>query len=191
MYWYAIRSAVFAFACVCLCLLPGVHAQSPAPAVAEAAKLPVHGSSCVSGGAVTASDGDLAIAVLAVGDPVFVGDRISAMPRQKPCSRPTMRAILRCAVVATCYERFSAKGNPSDQLWRIFAGALRVVTATGHTNRPEREFHPSATIGIRGTDHEPYVMSLNLPASCCKRRALTTRSIVAVRRWRAEAIRST
>ncbi|HQZ05816.1 MAG TPA: hypothetical protein PLJ46_08090 [Burkholderiaceae bacterium] len=160
--------AVFALLAFAPCLLPGVHAQSPAPAVAEAAKLPVrYGSVLRIRGAVTASDGDLRNSrVLAVGDPVFVGDRISADATAEALFKTDDAGYLALRSGGDFVaERFSAKGNPSDQfVLRIFAGALRVVTGwIGHTNRSgARIFTPSATIGIRGTDHEPYVMSPEL-----------------------------
>ena len=65
-------------------------------------------------------------------------------------------------------ERFAAEGRPSDEFAvRIFVGALRMIT--GWVGRSNREGHrvltPTATIGIRGTDHEPYVMTTELAES--------------------------
>jgi hypothetical protein len=61
-------------------------------------------------------------------------------------------------------ERFAAEGKSTDrQILRLITGSLRVITGwIGQLNRNDhRVITPSATIGIRGTDHEPYV----LPAS--------------------------
>ena len=61
-------------------------------------------------------------------------------------------------------ERFAAEGKSTDrQVLRLITGSLRLITGwIGKLNRNDhRVITPSATIGIRGTDHEPYV----LPAS--------------------------
>ncbi|MDD2742712.1 MAG: FecR domain-containing protein [Rhodocyclaceae bacterium] len=61
-------------------------------------------------------------------------------------------------------ERFAAEGKSTDrQILRLITGSLRLITGwIGQLNRNDhRVLTPSATIGIRGTDHEPYV----LPAS--------------------------
>jgi hypothetical protein len=148
----------------------GVHAQSPATAVAgsEVPRTQLrYGSVLRIRGVVTASDANLRNSrSLAVGDPVFVGERISADATAEALFRTDDAGYLALRSGGDYIaERFSAKGDASDQFaLRIFAGALRVVTGwIGHTNRTgARIFTPSATIGIRGTDHEPFVMSNEL-----------------------------
>jgi hypothetical protein len=148
----------------------GVHAQSPATAVAgsEVARTQLrYGSVLRIRGVVTASDANLRNSrSLAVGDPVFVGERISADATAEALFRTDDAGYMALRSGGDFIaERFSAKGDASDQFaLRIFAGALRVVTGwIGHTNRTgARIFTPSATIGIRGTDHEPFVMSNEL-----------------------------
>lgn len=59
-------------------------------------------------------------------------------------------------------ERYAAEGKSSDrQVLRLITGSLRVIT--GWIARFNRNDHrivtATATIGIRGTDHEPYVLS--------------------------------
>ena len=59
-------------------------------------------------------------------------------------------------------ERYAAEGKASDrQVLRLITGSLRVIT--GWIARFNRNDHrivtATATIGIRGTDHEPYVLS--------------------------------
>lgn len=163
-----LRSAVAVCALLfgALCFVPGVQAQSPASA--EAATAPVrYGSVLRIRGTVTASDGNpLNNRRLAVGDPVFVGERISADATAEALFKTDDAGFFALRSGGDFVaERFSGKGDTSDQfVLRIFAGALRVVTGwIGHTNRSGARIHtPSATIGIRGTDHEPFVMSSEL-----------------------------
>lgn len=58
-------------------------------------------------------------------------------------------------------DSFAAQGKSTDQqVLRLLTGSLRIVTGwIAKLNRPEnRVITPQATIGIRGTDHEPYVL---------------------------------
>lgn len=69
-------------------------------------------------------------------------------------------------------ERFAAEGKPTDNFAvRLVTGSLRIITGwIGRLNRAEhRVLTPSATIGIRGTDHEPYVLSAELAAETASR----------------------
>ena len=152
-----------------LCFAAGVHAQqSPLPAAPEVIAAPVrYGTVLRIRGAVMASDGSMPGGRrLAVGDPVFVGERIVADATAEALFRTDDAGYFALRSGADFVaERFSAKGNGNDQfVLRIFAGAMRVVTGwIGHTNRTgARIYTPSATIGIRGTDHEPFVMSAEL-----------------------------
>lgn len=65
-------------------------------------------------------------------------------------------------------ERFAAEDKPTDSFSvRLLTGSLRVIS--GWIARTNRSGHnivtPSSTIGIRGTDHEPYVLSADLAAT--------------------------
>lgn len=65
-------------------------------------------------------------------------------------------------------ERFAAEDKPTDSFSvRLLTGSLRVIS--GWISRTNRSGHnivtPSSTIGIRGTDHEPYVLSAELAAA--------------------------
>jgi hypothetical protein len=65
-------------------------------------------------------------------------------------------------------ERFAAAGKKTDNMTlRLVTGSLRVITGwIGRINRSEhRIITPTATIGIRGTDHEPFVLSTELAAA--------------------------
>lgn len=59
-------------------------------------------------------------------------------------------------------DAYVAEGKSTDrQILRLVAGAIRVVTGwIGSVNRAEHKvITPTATIGIRGTDHEVYVLT--------------------------------
>ena len=105
---------------------------------------------------------------LRTGDPVFVGERISASATGEAVLRTTDAGIIAVrpgSVFAA--ERFVADGGRRDSAtFRIFTGALRVLTGwIGKLNsREQRIVTPTATIGVRGTDHEPYVLTEELAA---------------------------
>lgn len=103
------------------------------------------------------------------GDAVFVGERVTA--------EPTAEAVLKtedAGVVAVrsgasfSIEKFAAQGRPSDQMtMRVFSGALRIITGwIGRVNRVQHVIvTPTSSIGVRGTDHEPYVMTAEIAAT--------------------------
>ena len=103
---------------------------------------------------------------LQAGDSVFVGERISASATGEAVLKTSDAGIIAVrpgAVFAA--ERFVAEGGRRDSAtYRIFTGALRVLTGwIGRLNsREQRIATPTATIGIRGTDHEPYVLTDDL-----------------------------
>ena len=103
------------------------------------------------------------------GDAVYAGDLLKA--------GSTGEAVLKTAdngMIAVrpntefLAESFLAEGSPSDNFTiRIITGSLRVISGwISHVNRGgARIITPSATIGVRGTDHEPYVLSAELAAA--------------------------
>jgi len=103
------------------------------------------------------------------GDPVFVGESVRAAASSEAVLKTDDAGWLAVRPGAVFVaERFAADGRPSDEFAvRIFVGALRMIT--GWVGRSNREGHrvltPTATIGIRGTDHEPYVMTTELAES--------------------------
>lgn len=65
-------------------------------------------------------------------------------------------------------ERFAAEGKKSDhQILRLISGSLRIISGwIGQLNSGEHlVITPGATIGIRGTDHEPFVLPANMANS--------------------------
>ena len=64
-------------------------------------------------------------------------------------------------------ERFAARGTPDDNMaLRLFRGGMRIITGwIGKTNHSAYVVSTStATVGIRGTDHEPFVITDDLSA---------------------------
>lgn len=97
------------------------------------------------------------------GDKVFVGEHLRASATGEAVIKTLDAGILAVrpgGEVVT--ERFLAKGEAKDN-WglRLLKGSIRVVTGwIGRVNRSGyRVATSTATIGIRGTDHEPYVLA--------------------------------
>ncbi len=103
---------------------------------------------------------------LAVGESVFVGERLRADTVGEMVLKTAdggWLAVRPGGVVVV--ERFLANGNASDHATvRVLEGGLRLITGwIGRLNRRDyRVSTPTATIGIRGTDHEPYVLNASL-----------------------------
>lgn len=97
------------------------------------------------------------------GDVVYVGEQIRSGANGEAVLRTDDAGVIAVRPNAVfAMEQFSATGNPRDSLTlRIFAGALRLITGwTGRFNKDNHRINtPSGTVGIRGTDHEPYVLS--------------------------------
>jgi len=103
------------------------------------------------------------------GDVVHVGEKVRA-PALTEAVLKTDDAGMVAVRPSTEFvaERFAAEDKPTDSFSvRLFTGSLRVIS--GWISRTNRSGHnivtPSSTIGIRGTDHEPYVLSAELAAT--------------------------
>lgn len=105
---------------------------------------------------------------LAVNSPIYAGETIRALANGEALIKMQDAGLIAVRPNATfIVERFSAKGEKQDhQIIKLLTGSLRLVTGwIGKLNRPEHKvITPQATIGIRGTDHEPYVLSAALAA---------------------------
>lgn len=118
-------------------------------------------------GTVTAAGLESASArKLQLGDAVHVGERIRAEANGEAVFQTHDEGYIavRPAGVFTV-EEFAAERQRTDRiLIRQFHGGLRVLTGwIGKLNPGQtRVFTPTATIGIRGTDHEPYVITEDL-----------------------------
>lgn len=103
------------------------------------------------------------------GDLVHVGERVRAAALAEAVLK-TEDAGFVAVRPSTEFvaERFAAEDKPTDGLTlRLVTGSLRVIS--GWIARTNRAGHlvvtPNAIIGIRGTDHEPYVLSAELAAA--------------------------
>ena len=105
---------------------------------------------------------------LKLGDTVHVGERVRAAPSGEMVLKTEDAGIVAVRPgTEFMAERFAADGKASDrQTLRIIVGSLRVITGwIGRINKAgHRIVTPTATIGIRGTDHEPYVLSADMAA---------------------------
>ena len=103
------------------------------------------------------------------GDLVYVGERVRAAALAEAVLKTEDAGYVAIRPgTEFVAERFAAEDRPTDSLTvRLVTGSLRVIS--GWIARTNRAGHnivtPSATIGIRGTDHEPYVLSAELAAA--------------------------
>ena len=103
------------------------------------------------------------------GDIIFVGEHVRAAASSEAALKTDDAGLVAIRPnTEFIAERFSAEDKPTDNFTlRILTGSLRVIS--GWISRTNRSGHnvitPSATIGIRGTDHEPYVLSEELAAA--------------------------
>lgn len=96
------------------------------------------------------------------GSPVHVGERIRASGNGEAVLKTSDAGVVAVRPGAEFIpERYAAEGKSTDrQVLRLITGSLRVISGwISHFNRTDhRIVTPSATIGIRGTDHEPFVL---------------------------------
>jgi hypothetical protein len=156
-----------------LCFLMGYFLPVHAAAAAETAAATQAGGTRYATvfrirGELTASGGGRE-RKLREGDVVHVGEKVRA-PALAEAVLKTDDAGMIAVRPGTEFvaERFAAEDKPTDSFSvRLLTGSLRVIS--GWISRTNRSGHnivtPSSTIGIRGTDHEPYVLSAELAAS--------------------------
>ena len=167
------------FATGIVCMLMGaalpIHSASAAEAATAnpdagkrfATVLRVRGEVVASGGSAGKDR------TLREGDAVHVGERVRA-PALAEAVLKTEDAGFLAIRPNTDFvaERYAAEDKPTDNFTvRLLTGSLRLVTGwLGRTNRAgSKVITPTATIGIRGTDHEPYVLSAELATSTSNR----------------------
>ncbi|MDD2686801.1 MAG: hypothetical protein PHY62_11620 [Gallionella sp.] len=121
-------------------------------------------------GVVTKIQGDVIASELSkssvrnlyVGSPVFVGERIRATSLAEAVIETEDGGAIAVRPGAEFVAiKFAAEGKQSDNLTiNLVTGSLRVITGwIGKLNRSEHRIStPFSWIGIRGTDHEPYVL---------------------------------
>ena len=169
--WHRMFLALLYF---CLTGIAGTGAVALAQGTASTAAALSATADAVRFGSVWRIRGDVSATVvdtgrtrkLQEGEAVFVGERVRAETSAEAVLKTDDAGLLAVRPGASFVaERFSAEGKPEDAFTlRVVSGALRLITGwIGRSNRAQyRVVTPSATIGIRGTDHEPYVITPDL-----------------------------
>ena len=147
------------------------------PGVVAAAELAVNAAAPVTRfahvlrirGEVTATAGEAGPSrMLSEGAPVFTGERIRASAAAEAVLKTDDAGLIAIRPGAQfVMERYAAEGKSTDVFdLRVIEGGLRMITGWFSANRSRyRVSTPTVTMGIRGTDHEPYVISANLAAT--------------------------
>jgi len=118
-------------------------------------------------GDVAASTGDAGKErKLRVGDVVYVGESVRASSLGEAVLKTDDAGLLAVRPKSEFMaEKFQAEDKPTDSFTiRLVSGSLRVIS--GWIARTNRGGHTvvtnTATVGIRGTDHEPYVLTAEM-----------------------------
>jgi len=142
------------------------HAAATPGAEAPAAASGKYGTVWRIRGEVTATKPGAPARKLREGDPVYVGERLRAASEAEAVLRTDDAGVVAVRPnTEFVAERFAAEDKPTDSFTvRLLTGSLRVISGwIGQTNKSGHNVvTASATIGIRGTDHEPYVLSAEL-----------------------------
>jgi hypothetical protein len=150
----------------CAGTLGAAHAAEPLAGAVAAPVSPGFASVWRIHGEVTAAVEGGPTHALKAGDAVKVGERVTAKDNAEALLKTADGGAIAVRPGASfVVERFVAEGGVSDHAtFRLLEGGLRLVTGwVGHINpRDYKVITPTATIGIRGTDHEPYVVTVAL-----------------------------
>lgn len=103
---------------------------------------------------------------LRVGDPVYVGENVRSTQQGEVVLKTEDAGVVAVRPKTEfAVTRFAADDKPTDGLAvRLVSGSLRFISGwAAQTNRAGNTVEtPTATVGIRGTDHETYVLSPEL-----------------------------
>ena len=156
---YCVRRA-FDLICIgllWLALAAGVSAGAPAPSIANPDPIPAGKFDLVAGDVKILTLGKAARAAKQ-GDPVMEGDTlITGRDSETHLTMSDTGFLVLRASTRIEIASFKADGGDDDRgVIRLFVGSLRTVTGwIGKFNRPSYKLQTAtATIGIRGTDHE-------------------------------------
>lgn len=157
-----------------LCLAPALAAEPPPLLLADAAAAAAQAPAVRAGrrygvvwrvqGEATATDlRSSASRPLRERDVVNVGERIRTAARSELLLLTDDAGMIALRPGTDFYaEAYSAEARNTDRAsLRLLRGSLRVITGwIGKLNREGYDLQtPTVTIGIRGTDHEPFVLS--------------------------------
>jgi hypothetical protein len=146
-------------ALLALCVV--AHAADPVPAEAAATGNRI-GTVWLITGDVTAEGGPGKLRHLKKNDVVYVGERLRSAGDGEAVIKLDDAGIMAIRPRTDAeFESFVAEGKPTDhQLVHLFAGTLRLITGyIGKLHpRGDRVMTSNATLGIRGTDYEPYLL---------------------------------
>ena len=96
------------------------------------------------------------------GDAVLTGETIIASAASEAVLKTSDAGVVAVRPnTELLIQKYSAEGKSSDhQVLNLMSGSLRVISGWIGKVNPEQHkvITPGATIGIRGTDHEPYVL---------------------------------
>lgn len=116
----------------------------------------------IKGEVTVTAKGETSSRLLKEGDQIRVGDRVRAAPNAEAVLKTTDAGMVGVRPGAEFVaESYAAEGKSTDgMVTRLLTGSLRIISGwIGKTNRNGHLVEtPTATIGIRGTDHEPFVM---------------------------------
>lgn len=146
----------------CLCWLSGVAcAAEPNPA-APSGNAPLHSTVLRIHGKVEATSPNGKPRTLVEGSQIVVGETVRASADGEAVLKTLDAGMIAVRPGAEfVVEQYAATGQSTDrQTVRLVKGALRTITGwIGHIDKSrDKLVTPGATIGIRGTDHEPYVL---------------------------------
>lgn len=117
----------------------------------------------IKGEVIALGTDDIGERKLRIGAPVYVGERVQASASGEAVLKTKDAGYIAIRPNAEFVaESFAADGKPTDHFAvRLISGSLRVISGwIARLNRAEHKILTNtATIGIRGTDHEPYVLT--------------------------------
>jgi hypothetical protein len=120
-------------------------------------------------GTVTAGTPSGADRSLREGDRIFIGEKVRASATSEAVLRTLDAGMVALRPGAEfVVQGFKAQGDKNDNMaLRLLTGSLRIITGwIGRSNPSAHQIiTPSATIGIRGTDHEPFVLTEDKPVA--------------------------
>ncbi len=144
-----------------LAVCMSAHGADPAPRAGPDAGNRI-GTVWLISGDVTADAGDGRLRHLKKDDVVYVGEHLRSSGEGEAVVKLDDAGIMAIRPrTDAVFDSFKADGTPGDrQIVHLFTGTLRLITGYIGKLHPDRDrvITSNATLGIRGTDYEPYVL---------------------------------